>query len=196
LYTFWIVKNIIINNIMDNIITTLSDNIDNIYINNNESNILYTINNNITLKSSYDNQSNIINKIENLIVHDFIDDPNRHSSYKNNSSIISSNINENIKLDKTSSLPKSNENLKISVPTNFFECFDENLSINNAIVCDKFDPNTSYVFESEDMRKNDIYPFEDGIYNIHTKKSTKSRINIIALSAVKLLGGSWLESLL
>lgn len=169
----------------NNIITSLSDdidNIDNIYINNNDdSDILYTINNNIILESNYGHKSNIINKIESMIVHDYIDDPKKHSSCK-----------------ESSVLPplQLQQPLKISVPTNFFECFDENLSINNAIVCDKVDINASYMFDNEDLRKNDIYPFEDGLYNHNKKKSTRSRVGIIALSAVKLLGGSWLESLL
>lgn len=175
---------------------TLPDDIDNIYINNNdESNILYTINNNIILKSNYEHKSNIINKIESMIVHDYIDDPQKHNSSSckniNDSSVATSQ-------NSLSSQPAQSP-LKISslnVPTNFFECFDENLSINNAIVCDKVDINASYMFDNEDLRKNDIYPFEDGLYNFNKKKSARSRVGIIALSAVKLLGGSWLESLL
>jgi len=183
----------------DKIITELSKDIDNIYINNDESDIFYTINNNIILKSNYNHNSNIINKIESLIIHDFMDNPEPKCFISNTLITLNdsySNLNDfNNNTNGTNDTNDTNDT-KISVPTNFFECFDENLSINNAIVCDKLDPNASYMFETEDLRKNDIYPFEDGVYNLNKKKSTRSRVSIIALSAVKLLGGSWLENLL
>lgn len=173
----------------------LPDNIDDIYINQiDSSNIFYQVH--------YDNGSNIINKIESLIVHDFIDNPDYYSS-KNNSisyksqdddnnkiqsdeihiSINKSSIIENVENTNKIKITPTNS-LSLSVPHNFFECFNDDTSINNAIVCDKL--TTNYVFDNENI-KDDIVPFEESIYD--KTKTNNSRWSIIAMSALQVLGG-------
>ena len=171
----------------------LPDNIDDIYVSTlDNSNIIYQVHIN--------NNSNIINKIESLIVHDFIDN---HEYYSNNNSSNSSNsmIKINTEINNTISeietVIELNElysekklettptnSLTLSVPHSFFECFNDNTSINNAIACDKL--TTNYVFDNETF-KDDISPFEESVYD--KKKVSRSRWNIIAISAFKVLGG-------
>lgn len=174
----------------------LPDNIDDIYVNTfDNSNIIYQVHIN--------NNSNIINKIESLIVHDFIDKPEYYSNSSNSiiktyidnnstNSVIESTINSNniiisndIFIKNSDSSPTNS--LTLSVPHSFFECFNDNTSINNAIACDKL--TTNYVFDNENF-KDDIIPFEESVYD--KKKVSRSRWNIIAISAFKVLGGgSW-----
>jgi len=184
----------------------LPDNIDDIYVSTlDNSTIIYQVHIN--------NNSNIINKIESLIVHDFIDN---HEYYSNSSNSSNSMIKTNIAIDNTISeietvikpielsseeksekpekpeKPEKSEkiettptnSLTLSVPHSFFECFNDNTSINNAIACDKL--TTNYVFDNETF-KDDISPFEESVYD--KKKVSRSRWNIIAISAFKVLGG-------
>lgn len=83
-------------------------------------------------------------------------------------------------------------------PNNFFDCFNEETSVNNVIACDTIhdrkninEMTTSYMFESEDMRKNDIYPFANGNYNyikINKPKGWLESLGIITTSAMMLFG--------
>lgn len=166
----------------------LPDNIDDIYVSTlDNSNIIYQVH-------IDNNKSNIINKIESLIVHDFIDKPEYYSQSNSSNSIIkinnTSDVESTIKPidiivnnDKKAEITPTNS-LSLSVPHSFFECFNDNTSINNAIACDKL--TTNYVFENEPF-KDDIMPFEESVYD--KKKASKSRWNIIAISALKVLGG-------
>lgn len=170
----------------------LPDNIDDIYISTlDNSNIIYQV--------YVNNNSNIINKIESLIVHDFIDKPEYYSHSNSSNSMIKTDtgINNTIDVDNTikpTNIEKKVEttptnSLALSVPHSFFECFNDNTSINNAIACDKL--TTNYVFDNETF-KDDILPFEESVYD--KKKVNRSRWNIIAISAFKVLGGgSWFD---
>lgn len=176
----------------------LPDNIDDIYISTlDNSNIFYQVHIN--------NNSNIINKIESLIVHDFIENPAYYSSSNSSNSIIKTDTDSNntvsnntvsenetkpnnISVEKKIEITPTNS-LALSVPHSFFDCFNDNTSINNAIACDKL--TTNYVFDNETF-KDDILPFEESVYD--KKKVNRSRWNIIAISAFKVLGGgSWFD---
>jgi len=79
----------------------------------------------------------------------------------------------------------------------FFHCFDEEISINNAIACNKLESSsennfneivTSYVFENENLKREDIYPFEE-IYDYDKNKtSLTNKFKLIFESAIMLLG--------
>ncbi|ARF09667.1 hypothetical protein Indivirus_2_46 [Indivirus ILV1] len=85
-------------------------------------------------------------------------------------------------------------------PNNFFDCFNEENSVNNVISCDTIhnrknlhELTTSYMFESEDLRKNDIYPFANGNYNYTKVPSSKGwleNLGIITASAMMLFGNN------
>lgn len=85
-------------------------------------------------------------------------------------------------------------------PNNFFECFDEETSINNTIACNNLNGQpeltTSYVFDNEDLKKDEMFPFDDDIYDAEKMDRRKpkhivSRFGIIMASAAMLFGGSW-----
>ena len=97
----------------------------------------------------------------------------------------------------------------------FFECFDDITCINNTIPCETIGINnntqklgklaTSYMFDNEDLKKDDVYPFDNWEYEMkikskkHKSKKPKNfvgRIAVMATSAVMLLGGSWTNSIL
>ena len=79
----------------------------------------------------------------------------------------------------------------------FFNCFDEDILINNAIACDSVSSSDSldnnknvisYVFDNEDVRHNDIFPFEDEIYNVDKIKSNMGildRLTFIFSTTIK-----------
>ena len=87
----------------------------------------------------------------------------------------------------------------------FFDYFDENLSINNAISCDvTCNENTSsYIFEKNPQffnKEKEINPFnkEDlNVYDLeknkHKKQKNIGRISVIAFSAMFLMGSTWLN---
>lgn len=140
-------------------------------------------NNNITMNNN-PIVSNLQNNIDELMITDYLDDIDNYSKLDVNTItdekdiIVKSIIKENE--NKTMTEVKYNEDI-------FFNCFDEEILINNAIACDSIsssesldDKNkivTSYVFDNEDIRHNDIYPFEDEIYNVDKVKSNKSIID-------------------
>jgi hypothetical protein len=85
----------------------------------------------------------------------------------------------------------------------FFDCFNEENSVNNVIVCNTihnkknnqniYELTTSYMFENEDLRKNDIYPFANGTYNY--KKTDKPKgwlesLGMITTSAMMIFGNN------
>ena len=126
---------------------------------------------------------------------------------KDHIQLIEENDNEQSSND-TTEVFSSGENSEI-----FFECFNDELCINNSIPCNdvQFDNSidktkinemtASYMFETEDLKKNDVYPFDDYIFNMKKQKakkpkSTLGRISVIVSSAMMLLGGSWLNSII
>ena len=82
---------------------------------------------------------------------------------------------------------------------NFFRCFNNELSINNVVSCDNIQNTnqneviTSYMFENENFKNIDVHPFEDSFTDDKLPKkkhkNMMSRIGVIAVSAVMLLGG-------
>lgn len=91
----------------------------------------------------------------------------------------------------------------------FFECFNNELSINNSIACNTVsntntydtklnELTTSYMFDNEDLKKTDVFPFDDGIngYDKPIKpKNVMGRAGVIAVSAMMLISGSWVNTI-
>ena len=92
----------------------------------------------------------------------------------------------------------------------FFDCFNEELSINNTIACDNLnvdnDSNesineltTSYVFDNCDLKKKrEIDPFINEEYTIENYKNKKKKNNtfgLVAFSTALFMGRSWWNNL-
>ena len=92
----------------------------------------------------------------------------------------------------------------------FFQCFDEEISINNAVLCNKLNGSdhydsklneltTSYMFDNEDLKKADVFPFDEGIHLCEKSKKNKNllgRVGVIAVHAMMLISGSWVNNII
>jgi hypothetical protein len=81
----------------------------------------------------------------------------------------------------------SNINDKSS--NDFFKCFNNDISINNSIIENKYisrELATSYMFDNEDIKKDDIYPFEED-YIIYEKKNKKSKTLLGKIGNIALM---------
>ena len=138
-------------------------------------------------------------KISKCIV-EGIDVQKTNENNENNENKNNYNINENgdviINIDDEMCQEPDNTN-------EFFDCFNEENSVNNVIVCNTihnkknnqniYELTTSYMFENEDLRKNDIYPFANGTYNY--KKTDKPKgwlesLGMITTSAMMIFGNN------
>lgn len=137
----------------------------------------------------------IINKIKDNIIDDFIDRKDKKPSIKE------TNTQENkpVLIPEINNITDNPNDviLNISVDNNhnkFFDCFNEENSVNNVIVCNNTELNhelaTSYMFDAEDLRKNDIDPFYNQTYKMkEVKQKNKQKgwlesLGIITTSAI------------
>ena len=180
---------------------SILDNPDNMYIND--------ININIKINYNYKN-------INTLIINNFLDEPEK---YMYNEPLVQNENNQytlikekQIDYDIEYDIEHNIEFHKNEI-NNFFECFDEELSINNTIPCDNIhisdqhcnknlnELTTSYVFENCDIKKRDIDPFlyeENQLEKIKNKKHRRlnGKLGIIAFSTALIMGGgSWLNEI-
>lgn len=150
----------------------------------------------------------VIEKIKKNIIDDFIDKPDvipnifQHidtefstvvSSTVISSTVVSSTVieNDNQKdvIIEISNIPDDKNNNH----NNFFNCFNEENSVNNVIACNTFhnkknnEMTTSYMFESEDLRKNDIYPFSQQCMKKNRSRGWLESLGIITTSAISIL---------
>lgn len=158
----------------------------------------------------------VIEKIKKNIIDDFIDKPDvipnifQHidtdfstvvSSTVVSSTVISSTVisspvveNDNQKdvIIEISNIPENKDNNRNN-HNNFFDCFNEENSVNNVIACNtihnkkKYEMTTSYMFESEDLRKNDIYPFSQQHMKKNRSRGWLESLGIITTSAISIL---------
>ena len=113
------------------------------------------------------------------------------------------NIDKNSTIDEIFNelLEKNNykieNNLKSS--NDFFDNYNENLSINNVISCENLEK--SSIFDNnEDFLKNEVNPFEKhdtNIYDVdknkHKSKKNMDKLGMVTLSAVVLMGSAWIN---
>lgn len=128
--------------------------------------------------------NNYHHNINELIIENYLDDigdPDRYTLNK----IINEKIDNKEDVKMGNIIQDDKENLHYNEDI-FFNCFDEDILINNAIACDSISSSDSlennknvisYVFDNEDVRRNDIFPFEDEIYNIDKIKSDRGILN-------------------
>ena len=204
--------------------------IDNITIDNTQNNIHNNaFNNSVPNVISSDDIHNCVSSNDGLLNNGSLNDilPNNES------------LNDESSNDESSNDNKKSEIITLTSLTNFFDCFNDEISINNSIVCDNNNINsinsnnsnncdncdncdnsdnsnssdnsnnsshnnklneltTSYMFENEDLKKVDVYPFDDDINMYEKNKKTKTvtgRISVIVVSAMMLISGSWLDSI-
>ena len=107
---------------------------------------------------------------------------------------INRNINTNINTDINTDIIINIDLISSVKSDTFFDCFNEENSVNNVIACDsvhnKSDQlTTSYMFENEDLRKNDIYPFANGYYKKpERKKGWLESLGMVTTSAMMIFG--------
>ena len=110
-----------------------------------------------------------------------------------------------IDIDTKENITENNKDVIIDIdklsdssltPSNsFFDCYNEENSVNNVIACNTIhsiqnshinEMATSYMFDNEDLRTNDIYPFH---YNSHSTKQKGwfESVGIAAASAMVIL---------
>lgn len=133
----------------------------------------------------------------NIIVEDFLDNIDEYNNAK------FKQIN-NHNLEQSNEHAINNNELE-NESNNFFECFNDDVCINNVIPCDEEktkELTTSYVFDVEDLKKKDIDQFDNMDFDIEKPKSKKIKKNVInrlgvsIVSTIMLLGGSWTKKIL
>ena len=90
-----------------------------------------------------------------------------------------------------------NIDMELDNKNNFFDYYNENTSINNAIVdCNNSIQNfeSSYIIDDEfiPFNKYDLNPY-DFDKNKHKKQKNVNKIGILALSAMVLVGSTWIN---
>lgn len=170
-------------------------------VNKNPKDIENMQNNSYNTDTHNDPKINSQNNFENINTQDDskINSQNDSEKYENISTHNNSKINSRNDSEKSedSNSEKINKELKRIKSSNFFECFDENISINNSIACNNLQNNkeltASYMFEAEDLREVnddllDIIPYEDE--DKKPKNDLIGKFTVIIVSTFMLLGGS------
>ena len=190
----------IADDIADDNVTNITNDINYMDIINNENavnvNIVYNINNDMNC----DNDNNDIDIITNEIsdVDIITNDINEISEInaENYDALIDNYPSNDIKFNNIGS-------------ASFFQCFDEELSINNVVSCNQLNNSsdydsklneltTSYMFDNEDFKKTDVFPFDEGINSYEKPKKNKNfmgRLGVITVSAMMLVSGSWVTNI-
>jgi hypothetical protein len=101
------------------------------------------------------------------------------------------------------------DSIKNIQQVNFFDCFNEKNAINSSISCMNMNKEnesklneltTSYMFDTEDLKKLDVVPFDDDINNLYERnkknKKVMGRASVIAVSALMLVSGSWINNII
>jgi len=120
--------------------------------------------------------------------------------YMTNASLSVNSLAESITSTTSTTSVNSSNNLYDSVSNarNFFECYNENISINNAVVCGdsiEISNDNSQELLSSSLNENSDMDDDNSIKNNRKKTTVVRRIGMIAISAVALVGGSWINKL-
>lgn len=137
-----------------------------------------------------ESNKNNISEIDNIIMNDM------SAKVDNTDEIIIESLSKEI----------TNSAIQNMNSSNFFECFNRDVSINNSITCNKFpcannklnELTTSYMFEVEDLKKPYDLSFDDDTCNyekIRKQKNFMGRISGIVVSAMMLFGGTNINEL-
>jgi len=178
--------------------------IENYYDKNNQSlQIAYNCEESINLSSEESNKCNNSIDLPSDVINISSGESNKCDSPINLSSD-AININESNKCHNPIDLQIDVININESNLGGFFDCFNDDCSINNSIACTKLSNDklselaTSYMFESEDLKKSYDTAYDDESYEcekIRKPKNVMGRVGVIVVSAMMLFSGSTINKL-
>ena len=189
-----------VNNVNDDIVNVNNVNVNSVNDDNvNNDNVNSANDDNVT--NVNDNNMNSVNDDNN------VSNLNDNNIQTNNNNDVIINIDNN---DISYHLLPQTDHYNNFGSASFFQCFDEEISINNAVLCNKLNDSdhsdsklneltTSYMFDNEDLKKTDVFPFDEGMHVYEKSKKNKNlmgRVGVIAVHAMMLISGSWVNNII